>query len=133
MLEGEATALAAGKISPRQLSNCQALLKKLDVLDQDRRGQFWALNQKLHFAIYEAAQSPLLLSIIESLWLQIGPLLTRIPVSRAVEDSADAHKLLMNALERHDPIAARRALERDLTESTERVLSELADQKAIRE
>ena len=57
MLEGEATALAAGKISPRQLSKCRALLKKLDVLDQDRRGQFWALNQKLHFAIYEAAQS----------------------------------------------------------------------------
>ena len=131
MLEGEATAMAAGKISPRQLSNCRVLLKKLDVLDQDRRGQFWALNQKLHFAIYEAAQSPLLLSIIESLWLQIGPLLTRIPVSRAVEDSADAHKLLVNALERHDPIAARRALERDLTELTERVLSELADQKAI--
>jgi DNA-binding GntR family transcriptional regulator len=133
MLKGEATAIAAGKISARQLSNCRALLKKLDVLDQDRRGQFRALNQKLHFAIYEAAQSPLLLSIIESLWLQIGSLLTRIPVSRAVEDSADAHKLLVNALERHDPIAARRALERDLTESTERVLSELADQKAIRE
>ena len=71
----------------------------------------------------------MLLSIIESLWLQIGPLLTRIPVSRAVEESADAHKLLMNALERHDPIAARRAPERDVTELTERVLGELARQK----
>ena len=116
LLEGEAAALAAEKISARQLGACRTLIKKLEALDQERQGQFWALNQRLHFAIYEAAESPLLLSIIESLWLQIGPLLTRIPISRAVEDSADAHKLLMNALERHDPTAARRALERDLTE-----------------
>jgi DNA-binding GntR family transcriptional regulator len=60
-------------------------------------------------------------------------LLTRIPTSRAVEDSADPHGLLLQALERRDPIAARRALERDLTQSTERVMSELARQKAIRE
>ena len=60
-------------------------------------------------------------------------MLTRIPTSRAVEDSADPHELLLQALERRDPIAARRALERDLTQSTERVMSELARQKAIRE
>ncbi len=133
LLEGEAAALAAEKIAPRQLSTCRSLLKKLEALDAEHRGQFWTLNHKLHFAIYEAAQSPLLLSIIESLWLQIGPLLTRIPTSRAVEDSADSHELLVQALERHNPIGARKALERDLTESTERVLSELARQKAIRD
>ncbi len=133
LLEGEAVALAAEKISHRQLNACRTVLQKLAALDEERRGQFWTLNHKLHFTIYEAAQSPLLLSIIESLWLQIGPLLTRIPTSRAVEDSADPHELLLQALERHDPIAAREALERDLTQSTERVMSELARQKAIRE
>ena len=90
LLEGEAAALAAEKIAPRQLGTCRSLLKKLKALDAEHRGQFWTLNHKLHFAIYEAAQSPLLLSIIESLWLQIGPLLTRIPTSRAVEDGADS-------------------------------------------
>lgn len=133
LLEGEAAALAAEKISPRQLNACRALLKRLEALDEERRGQFWALNHKLHFAVYEAAESPLLLSIIETLWLQIGPLLTRISTARAVSDSADAHALLVDALERHDPAAARRALEQDLTQSTERVMQELARQKALRD
>jgi DNA-binding GntR family transcriptional regulator len=132
LLEGEAVALAAERISARQLANVRTILKKLESLDGERRGQFWALNLKLHFAIYEVGASALLLSIIESLWLQLGPLLARIPVSRALRESADPHQLLVRALERHDPIAARAALTADLTEATEQVLKELARQQAIR-
>ena len=69
LLEGEAVALAAQKISARQLGNVRGILKKLESLNDEQRGQFWALNLKLHFAIYEVGASPLLLSIIESLWL----------------------------------------------------------------
>jgi DNA-binding GntR family transcriptional regulator len=72
------------------------------------------------------------MSIIESLWLQVGPLLTRIPVARAVTGSADPHQLLVQALEDHDPHAARAALEADLTSSTEQMMIELARQNAIR-
>lgn len=132
LLEGEAVALAAKKISPRQLNNLRTILKKLDGLDRERRGQFWALNLKLHFSVYEIAASPLLHSIIKSLWLQIGPLLTRVPVLRALKGSADPHHLLVQALEQHDPVAARAALEADLTEATEQVMKELARQQAIR-
>jgi DNA-binding GntR family transcriptional regulator len=130
LLEGEAVALAAEKITERQLANVRATLKKLEGLSKDRRGQFWTLNLKLHFAIYEAGASPLMLSIIESLWLQLGPILARVPVSRALNDSADPHQLLVRALERHDAKAARAALVADLTQATEQVLKELARQKA---
>ena len=132
LLEGEAVALAAERISARQLGNVRTILKKLESLDGDRRGQFWALNLKLHFAVYEVGASALLLSIIESLWLQLGPLLARIPVSRALKESADPHQLLVRALEQHDPIAARAALTADLTEATEQVLKELARQQTMR-
>ena len=81
LLEGEAVALAAEKITERQLANVRTILKKLEGLSKDRRGQFWALNLKLHFAIYEVGASPLMLSIIESLWLQLGPILSRVSVS----------------------------------------------------
>jgi DNA-binding GntR family transcriptional regulator len=132
LLEGEAVALAAERIDPRQLAACKALVKRLDdTADNDPR-QFWSLNHKLHFAIYEAADSPLLLSLIEMLWLQIGPLLTRIAVTRAMQDAADPHALLIDALERRDPVDARAALVRDLTQATERVLEELARLKAVR-
>lgn len=132
LLEGEAVAMAAERISERQLNNVRTILKRLEKLSKERRGQFWAFNQKLHFAIYEASESHLLLSIIETLWLQIGPLLTRIPVSRAVKGSTDPHHLLVSALERHDAAAARSALEADLTASTDQMMKELASQKAIR-
>lgn len=132
LLEGEAVALAAERITPRQLAACRSLLAKLAVLDADRSREFWSLNHRLHFSIYEAADSPLLLSIIETLWLQIGPLLTRIAVTRAVRDAADPHALLIDALARRDPPAARDALVRDLTQSTERVLEELGRLKAMR-
>lgn len=132
LLEGEAVALAAERISPRELANCKALMKKFDGLDLDTPRQFWTLNHQLHFAVYEAADSPQLLAIIEMLWLQIGPLLTRIAVTRAVRDAADPHALLIDALERRDATAARAALESDLTQSTERVLEELTRQKALR-
>ncbi|MGO9360490.1 MAG: GntR family transcriptional regulator [Xanthobacteraceae bacterium] len=132
LLEGEAVALAAERITPRQLAACRALLRKLDALDAESPRQFWELNHQLHFAIYQAADSPLLLSIIEMLWLQIGPLLTRIAAARAVQDAADPHALLVDALERRDGVAARAALVRDLTQSTERVLEELTRLKAVR-
>lgn len=131
LLEGEAVALAAEKISERQLANVRSILKRLESLNSEQRSQFWALNLKLHFAVYEVGASPLLLSIIESLWLQLGPLLARVPVSRAVKDSVDPHQLLVRALERRDPKAARGALEADLTQATERVLKELARQREV--
>jgi DNA-binding GntR family transcriptional regulator len=53
-------------------------------------------------------------------------------VSRAVKDSVDPHQLLVRALERRDPKAARGALEADLTQATERVLKELARQREVR-
>lgn len=132
LLEGEAVALSAEKISTRQLNDVNTLLKKLENLDSERRGQFWTLNLKLHFAVYEAGASALLLSIIESLWLQLGPLLARIPVSRALKDSTDPHQRLVRALEQHDPVAARAALVADLTEATEQVMKELARQQVMR-
>jgi DNA-binding GntR family transcriptional regulator len=132
LLEGEAVALAAEKITERQLANVRTILKKLENLSKDRRGQFWALNLKLHFAIYEAGASPLMLSIIESLWLQLGPILARVPVSRALNDSADPHQLLVRALEKHNPKAARAALIADLTQATEQVMKDLARQQALR-
>ncbi len=40
LLEGEAVALAAEKISARQLGSVRGILKKLESLNNERRGQF---------------------------------------------------------------------------------------------
>jgi DNA-binding GntR family transcriptional regulator len=128
MLESEAVALAASRISKKQLTAVKVIFRNLVSLEPDNRMEFWNLNQKLHFAIYEAAGSPLLLAMIESLWLQLGPLLTRIPVSRALKNSADPHQLLLTALEKGGPEAARAALVADISDSSVQVMAVLEGQ-----
>ena len=77
-----------------------------------------AANKALHFAVYEAARMPLLLGMIETLWLRVGPILNydlRSGSSRTVERVAVAHHAqLIEALSRHDPDAAALALEGDI-------------------
>jgi len=57
LLEGEAVTLAAQKISARQLANVKAIHRKLKSVDNERSKQFWSLNLKLHFAIYDVGAS----------------------------------------------------------------------------
>ena len=128
MLEGEAVALAATRISKKQLAVVKSIVKSLSTLEPDNRMEFWKLNQKLHFSVYEAAGSPLLMAMIESLWLQLGPLLTRIPVSRALQGSVDPHQLLLGALEKGEPEAARAALVADISASSVQVIAVLEGQ-----
>src|SRR5258706_14968455 len=41
LLEGEAAALAAERITPRQLNSVKALVRKIEGLNEEKRGQFW--------------------------------------------------------------------------------------------
>jgi DNA-binding GntR family transcriptional regulator len=85
-------------------------------------------NKELHFAVYEAAAMPVLLGAIESLWLQIGPVLylslrTRADY-RGRSPAPDWHSRLLGALRRRDAVSARRALEGDLMSAGEQILAE---------
>jgi DNA-binding GntR family transcriptional regulator len=75
-------------------------------------------NAAFHFAVYEAAGLPMLLPIIEGLWLRIGPVLNldmRSSAARLVIGGAErCHAELLAAIAAHRPRAARAALTRDI-------------------
>jgi DNA-binding GntR family transcriptional regulator len=74
-------------------------------------------NQRFHFALYEAAQSPTLLSMIRSLWLQSGPYVRIAVAHHSTEQGAPRtlhHHGLMQALAKRDAQTARGELEADL-------------------
>lgn len=77
-----------------------------------------AANRGFHFAIYEGAEMPSLLEMIERLWLKAGPILNldmRGETGRLKEGSAvRAHSDLLAALRVQDPVAARAALRTDI-------------------
>lgn len=85
------------------------------------------LNHALHFALYEGARMPVLLHLIETLWLRIGPILNydlRSASSRVGQRIAVTHhSALTQALERRDPEAARRALRGDIESAAEFIVS----------
>lgn len=74
------------------------------------------LNRQFHFLIYSAAQSPVSLGVIESLWLQSGPYLrkARELCGLGREQVDEHHYALVDALRAKDAPAAKRALERDV-------------------
>ena len=86
--------------------------------------EFFALNREFHFAIYQAAKSPLLFSMIEQLWLQIGPVFSHISVDY-VSEGAEAHEKIIAALLARDADAMRAAVVEDLTKGGERIAAAL--------
>ncbi len=85
------------------------------------------VNKALHFAIYEAAQSPTLLAIIRALWLKAGPVINldlrgnpeRIHTGGAVRFHAD----VLKAIVKRDADKARAGIAADIKSAAEFILS----------
>lgn len=75
-------------------------------------------NKELHFAVYRAAGLPTLVSIIQGLWLKIGPVLNLdmrdSPERLATGVAGGAHARLVAAIESRDAEGARAALVEDI-------------------
>lgn len=132
LLEGEAVAVAATRVTRKEIATFRSIRRKLGGLAESRRETFWTVKRQLHFAIYETAGQPLLLSIIESLWLRMGPLLPHIPEGLSVDGSDAQPDELIEALQRGDAAAARAALERELIATTEGCVENLLSKGMLR-
>ncbi|MGY3234202.1 DNA-binding GntR family transcriptional regulator [Bradyrhizobium sp. USDA 4472] len=128
LLEGEAAALACQHVSPDVIASLKRIHEKIKSLSGNKQRQFWALNQEFHFTVYEAAKSPLLLSMIESLWLQIGPVFNHIPINLTSEGARGHHRIIA-ALSAGDAKAARAALTEDLMKGGDRIIAALIQDK----
>ena len=122
LIEGEAIALAAARMTPRRIATVEGMLTEWDEVralkhrkDVDRE---LTLNQRFHFEIYQACNSATLMPMIESLWLQSGPCI-RVAIyafSEAGEvDTAHYHRAIVAALIAQDAAAARQALVADIS------------------
>ena len=84
-------------------------------------------NQQLHFAIYRATKSPMLVDVIAGLWLKAGPILNldmrstpeRLKSGHAIGWHADA----VAAIRRGDGEAARAAIACDIIEASESMIA----------
>ena len=117
-VEGLATEWAADLIEPDELAQLQrqcALLSRA-AKDENVRDYLRA-NRAFHFIIYNAARSPTLAAMIETLWLQIGPYLNLLRGSGNYVASNATHRAIVDALVDHDGKAAAKALRADINDA----------------
>ncbi len=116
LLEGEAAERGALRLSAADKAVLRSLLVVMAqaLVAKDAKAYLDA-NETFHLVLYRAAGSPLLLNLIETVWLKVGPLSNQLfDDNAALGVLNDAHDDLMDALDAGDANAARCALERDL-------------------
>lgn len=123
-LEGFAAAEAAKVIDDATVVRIERYAHEFDKLGHQRKIDTLKTidaNRNLHFTLYEAAGMPLLVTMIENIWLQIAPLfsLSMSSKDRKSEswESFDHHDHLLQALRRRDAEAARDAVVADISDA----------------
>lgn len=71
-------------------------------------------NRAFHFIVYGAAGSEALMSIIESLWLQISPYFNLLHGSENYSASNEQHEAMLNAIRGGDKTALKAAVRADI-------------------
>ena len=118
LLEGFAAERAATRITDAEISK---LRKYHETLAAAERDQVWRkaveANWHFHHTIYQAAQLPELLGMIETIWLRNGPVLNML-YPQAVPSYSGRHQHLnvIDGLVARDPRAVKRAIRADLME-----------------
>jgi DNA-binding GntR family transcriptional regulator len=116
LLEGEAAERGALRLSDPDKEALRQLLQQMaHALTLPDAKAYLDANEAFHLLLYRAAGSPLLMSLITTVWLKVGPLSNRLfddPAAHAVLNHA--HDDVLQALDADDAAGVRRAIERDL-------------------
>jgi DNA-binding GntR family transcriptional regulator len=85
-------------------------------------------NMRFHFTAYRAAQMPILMDLIEGLWLQVGPVLNLDMRSGSkrltdAESARNHHQKILEAMTQKNIKAAKTALVADLTSAANFIVS----------
>lgn len=116
LLEGEAAQRGAHRMDVAGLAELAALETCMaEGLASGDGKAYLDANELFHLRLYQAAASPTLMALIETVWLKVGPLSNRLfEAAGAVSVLNDAHGDVMRALHQGDSAAVRRAIEKDI-------------------
>ncbi|MEI9997539.1 MAG: GntR family transcriptional regulator [Rhizomicrobium sp.] len=116
-LEGLAAEEAAKAITDGDIAELRAFEEAMEAAQRTGNVRKYVdQNWRFHFKIYGLARMPQLTELIESLWLQIGPMINRQLAA------FDHHQAAIKALVRRDGAATRAAVVMDLTEARNNLL-----------
>ncbi|RJG12788.1 GntR family transcriptional regulator [Pseudomonas cavernicola] len=116
-LEGLAVETATPRLTASDLAILQGCVERMESALERRDVQGYLNDNSLfHLTLYQACANPVLLRMIEGLWLQVGPFFNRLFTEADLSLRLnDFHDDTLKALKAGDGKAARAAVEQDLT------------------
>jgi DNA-binding GntR family transcriptional regulator len=117
-IEGQAAAWAAEAVTGAELERLHGLQARMQAVKETGQVEHYLdWNYQFHFTVYRAARSPLLIPMIERLWLRAGPYLNAMRTELTLGVGLDTHDLVLDALARGDGEAARRSVMAEISEA----------------
>lgn len=130
VLEGQAAARAALRATAADVTRLEAIHERMAALREagDDAAARWE-SELFHMGVYQLARMPVLLRMVEGLWLQCGPLMKALD-SRAMSKPRKQHPHLavLRGLRRADPETARQGIHEELERTTQPILAYLREQ-----
>ena len=129
-LEGLAAATAAQSLSDEDTQKIvmwhESFVREMKNETPDG-ARLISLNKELHFAIYRGAKMPVMMQLIEALWLRIGPILNYDmrsgPVRVNQRTALTHHASMVESILKKDVEGARQALEADIQSAADFIIS----------
>lgn len=133
MLEGEAAARAAEHSTLADVKRLEAVHERMAAARDagDLAGSRLA-SEEFHMEVYAIAGRPVLLRMIEGLWLQCGPLMNALqthPIGKPRKQHP--HQAVLRGLRRNDAAMARLGIEDEVNRTAGPILAYLAERAAL--
>ncbi len=127
-IEPRLAELAAARLTASEIDRLGEIDAAVNrALGTGRLSDYLAANHAFHFALYEAADAPVLLDLARSLWLRAGPSLRAVLVRYGSEGGPDLHREALAALRAGDAKALSSAIARDIQQGMDHVRQALAE------
>lgn len=128
-VEGLASAKAAARITAGEIAAMEVLLAQyLAAKSSGDPHVALKINKEFRFVLYNAANMPTLLGVIETLWLKAGPGFNYLyPEERRALTAHHNYNVLLAALRSRTADTARAAIEHAIDDGAKRVLEAIAE------
>ena len=127
-IEPKLAELAAARLTPAQIDRLEAIDGAVNrAIDAGKLPDYLAANHAFHFALYEAAEAPVLLDLARSLWLRAGPSLRAVIDRYGREAAPDLHRVALVAMRAGDAKGLARAIEQDIQQGVDHIRQALAE------
>ena len=116
LLEGQAADLGTYRMNDADMKKMAGLNAQMAAaIEANDIKAYLDANEEFHVTLYRASGSPMLMELIETVWLKVGPISNQLfENERFAKKLNDAHDVVMHALLQRDGTAVRQAIEQDM-------------------